>query len=98
MVNVTLESLLSLPQAVVTVTTGTAMLGLFLSFGVAGFLGGRRAGSFGLGLGAAGWSAVVAILLAVTFGFVLINVSLPKFAHDAIGDPDYARSSWAAVR
>jgi hypothetical protein len=98
MVNVTLESLLSLPQAVVTVTTGIAMLGLFLSFGVAGFLGGRRAGSFGLGLGAAVWSAVVAILLAVTFGFVLINVALPKLAHDEIGDPDYARSGWTDVR
>ncbi|HZC79725.1 MAG TPA: hypothetical protein VE258_18365 [Ktedonobacterales bacterium] len=97
-VNITLESLLSLPQAVVTVTTGVAMLGLFLSFGVAGFLGGRRAGSFGLGLGAAVWSAVVAILLAVTFGFVLINVALPKLAHDEIGDPDYARSGWTDVR
>ncbi len=98
MTNVTLESLLSLPQAVVTVTTGVAMLGLFLSFGVAGFLGGRRAGSFGLGLGAAVWSAVVAMLVAVTFGFVLINVALPKLAHDEIGDPDYARSGWMDVR
>src|SRR5258706_3547759 len=98
MVNVTLESLLSLPQAVVTVTTGIAMLSLFLSFGVAGFLGGRRAGSFGLGLGAPGWVPLVRILLAVTFGFVLINVALPKLAHDEIGDPDYARSGWPDVR
>jgi hypothetical protein len=98
MVNVTLESLLSLPQAVVTVTTGIAMLSLFLSFGVAGFLGGRRAGSFGLGLGAAVWSAVVAILLAVTFGFVLINVALPTLAQNEIGDPDYARSGWTDMR
>jgi hypothetical protein len=96
--NVTLESLLSLPQAVVTVTTGVAMLGLFLSFGVAGFLGRRRAGSFGLGLGAAVWSAVVAILLAVTFGFVLINVALPKMAQNEVGDPDYARSGWTDMR
>src|SRR5260370_36345984 len=98
MVNVTLESLLSLPQAVGTVHIGIAMLGLFLSFGVAGFRGGRRGGSFGPGLGAAGWRGVVAILLAVTFGFVLINVALPKLAHDEIGDPDYARSGWTDVR
>ncbi len=98
MASMTLESLVTLPQLVVTVTTGAAMLGLFLLFGVAGFLGGRRTGSFWLGLGTAIWSAMVAILFTVTFGFLLVNTSLLKLAHDEIGDPDYLRSGWTDVR
>lgn len=94
----TLESLLTLPQPIVSLATLVAMLGLFLAFGVAGFLGSRGVGSFWLGVGAAVWSAVVAIVIAVTFGFLLVNTSLPKLAHDEIGDPDYVRSGWTDVR
>jgi hypothetical protein len=94
----TLESLLTLPQPIVALATLVAMLGLFLAFGVAGFLGSRGAGSFLLGVGAAVWSAVVAIVIAVTFGFLLVNTALPKLAHDELGDPDYVRSGWTDVR
>ena len=96
--SITLESVLTLPQPVVAVTTLLAMLGLFLSFGVAGFLGGWRSSSFLSGVGAAVWSAAVAILVAVTFGFLIVNTSLPKLGHDEIGDPDYVRSGWTDVR
>jgi hypothetical protein len=95
--NITLESVLALPQSVVTMTTLTAMLGLFLTFAVAGFVGGRRAG-FWPGVAAAVWSAVVAILIAITFGFLLVNVALPKLARDEQGDPDYQRSGWTDTR
>jgi hypothetical protein len=98
LVSITLESVLALPQSVVTVTTLVAMLGLFLTFGVAGFVGGRGAGAFWPGVGAAVWSAVVAILLAITFGFLLANVALPKLARDMAGDPDYQRSGWIDPR
>jgi hypothetical protein len=97
-VSTALESLAMLSQAVVSVVTLVAMLGLFLSFGVAGFFGGRRTHSFGLGLVSAIWSAMCAILLVVTFGFSIINTSLPKLARDEVGDPDYARSGWTDVR
>jgi hypothetical protein len=93
-----LESLWALPQQVVTITTGVAMLALFLSFGTAGFLGGRRGGTFWHGLGAAVYSAVVAIALVMTFGFLLVITALPQLAHDEIGDPDYVRSGWTDVR
>ena len=96
--SITLESVLALPQPVVTVTTLVAMLGLFLAFGAAGFAGSRGAGAFWPGVGAAVWSAVVAILLAITFGFLLANVALPKLAHDEQGDPDYRRSGWTDPR
>jgi hypothetical protein len=96
--NITLESVVALPQAVVSVTTLAAMLGLFLAFGAAGFVGGRAAGAFWPGVGAAVWSAVVAILIAITFGFVLATLALPKLAHDMQNDPDYRRSGWTDTR
>jgi hypothetical protein len=98
LVNISLESVLALPQPVVKVTTLIAMLGLFLTFGVAGFVGGRVAGTFLPGVGAAIWSAVVAILLAITFGLLLANVALPRLARDMAGDPDYQRSGWTDPR
>jgi hypothetical protein len=97
-VSTALESLMSLPQSLVTLTSGVAMLGLFLSFVVAGFVGGHRTRVFGSGLEAATLSAMVAILVVVTFGFLLINTSLQKLAHDEIGDPDYQRSGWMDAR
>jgi hypothetical protein len=93
-----LESLWTLPQQVVAVTTGAAMLGLFLLFGLAGFIGGRRIRSFWLGLVTAVWSAMCAILIVVTFGFLLVNTSLPQLARGEIGDPDYLRSGWTDIR
>jgi hypothetical protein len=92
------ESVLVLPQGVVTAVTGAAMLGLFLLWGVVGFVGARRMRSFGRGLLAAVWSAVPAMLLTLAFGFLLVNVSLARLAHDEIGDPDYVRSGWTDTR
>jgi hypothetical protein len=97
-VSTALESLVALPQWVVSIATGAAMLGLFLLFGVAGFIGGRRANSFWLGLASAICCAMFAILLVVAFGFSIINTSLPTLAHDEIHDPDYLRSGWTDVR
>lgn len=97
-VSTALESIFTLPQRVVSVTTGAAMLSLFLLFAVAGFIGSRRTRSFWLGVGAAIWSAIIAILIVVTFGFLLLTTSLPQLAHDEIGDPDYLRSGWTDVR
>jgi hypothetical protein len=74
------------------------MLLLFLLFGIAGFAGCRRARAFWPGVAAAIWGAMVAILIAVTFGFLLINIALPQLARDEIGDPDYARSGWTDPR
>ncbi|HEV7130013.1 MAG TPA: hypothetical protein VGN32_21470 [Ktedonobacterales bacterium] len=96
--DITLESLWSLPQPVVTLTTGVGMLALFALFGVAGFLGGRRTRSFWLGPATAIWCSMIAILIAVTFGFLLVNLALPQLAHGATGDPDFRRSGWTDVR
>lgn len=93
-----LESLSTLPQHVITVTTGVAMFGLFLIFGVAGFLSARRTYSFWLGVGSAIVSAIIAVMIVVTFGFILVNIALPALAHGELTDPDYLRSGWTDVR
>jgi hypothetical protein len=98
LMSISIESLFMLPQRVVSVTSLIEMLILFLSFAVAGFVGSRRTGAFWLGIGTAIWSAMVAILVAVAFGFLLVNTSLSTLAHDEQGDPDYARSGWSDVR
>jgi hypothetical protein len=91
---ITIESLLTLPQPVVSVATLFAMLALFALFGVAGFAGARRARVFWPGLAAALWSAIVAAIIAVTFGFLLMSLALPQLARGMVGDPDYLRSGW----
>jgi hypothetical protein len=38
---------------------------------------------------------MIAILIAVSLGFLLMSVALPQLARAMIGDPDYLRSGWA---
>ncbi|MGH2502738.1 MAG: hypothetical protein ACRDID_09520 [Ktedonobacterales bacterium] len=97
-VSTALESLFALPQQVVSLVTLTAMLSLFLLFAIAGYLGARRAGAFWPGLMSAVWSAMCAILIVITFGFLIALTSLPKLAHDMTGDPDFVRSGWIDTR
>jgi hypothetical protein len=98
MVGLALESLWALPQRIVAVATGSAMLALFLSFAAAGFLAARRTRSFWLGLGAAVWSALVVCVLVVAFGLLIANLDLPQLARNETGDLDYLRSGWTDVR
>lgn len=88
------ESLFTLPQAIVSVVTLAAMLGLFTLFALAGFMGVWRTGRFWMGIVAAVGCAMCAVLIVLTFGFLLSLTSLPQLARDMIGDPDYVRSGW----
>jgi hypothetical protein len=97
-VSTALESLFVLPQQLVSAVTLTAMLSLFLLFAIAGYIGARRAGAFWPGFISAIWSAMCAILVVITFGFLIALTSLPKLAHDMTGDPDYMRSGWTDTR
>ncbi len=92
------ENVLPLPQGAVSIVTGAAMVGLFLLWCVVGFVGARRTRTFSGGVQAAAWSVVPIMLLTLLCGFLLLNVSLAKLAHDETGDPDYQRSGWTDVR
>jgi len=78
--------------------TAPFLLGAFVLWGVAGFLATRQTGSFGLGIMAAIWAAMLCILLAITFGFVLTYTSLPTLARQMVADPDFLRSQWNDLR
>jgi hypothetical protein len=96
--NIASESLLGLPQRVVSITTLVFMAGTFVLWTVAGFFSARRTGSFGQGLLAAIWAAIVTILVAVTFGFLLATIALPQLARGEVNDPDFLRSRWSDVQ
>jgi hypothetical protein len=89
-----IENQLFLPQSIVSIASLISMLTLFLAFAIAGYLGARRLAAFWPGVFAAIWSAVMAIAIAVTFGYLLLNIALPTLARDEMGDPDYIRSGW----
>lgn len=97
-INISLESLVAMPQTVTSIVTGGLMLCTFMLWGVTGFLGAYRSRSVGLGVLAAVWSAVVTMLLAVTFGYALLVVAWPRLTTFLATDPDFLRSHWSDLR
>jgi hypothetical protein len=65
----------------------------FLLWGVAGFVGARKTASIPLGLLAGCWSAVVSVILAVSFGFVLMFFEVPPLDYVATW-PEFKVSGW----
>lgn len=94
-INLALETFA--PVAGIAVTA-PFLLGAFVLWGVAGCLATRRTGSLGNGVIAAIWAAMLCVLLAITFGFVLTYTSLPTLERQMVGDPDFFRSRWSDMR
>lgn len=78
--------------------TAPFLLGAFVLWGVAGFLAARQTGSLALGILAAIWAAMLCVLLAITFGFLLTYTSLPTLERQMVTDPDFLRSRWSDIR
>lgn len=96
--NISLESLVSMPQMVTAVVTGIFMLSTFTLWGVTGFLAAYRSRSVGLGALAAVWCSMVTMTLAVTFGYALLVVAWPRLTTFLATDPDFLRSHWSDLR
>jgi hypothetical protein len=96
-INISLESLVAMPQVVTAIATGIFMLGTFTLWGLAGFLTSRRTGSISRGVLAAVWAAMVTMLLAVTYGFALLVLAWPRMAAFEATDPDFLRSHWTDI-
>jgi len=73
------------------------MLTTFLLWAVTGFVVARNTASILLGCRAGCWSAVVSVLLAVTFGFVLMFFDVPSLDYVAIW-PEFKQSGWTDVQ
>lgn len=96
--NISLESLVAMPQTITSVVTGVLMLTTFTLWGVTGFLGAYRSRSVRLGVLAAVWCSMVTMTLAVTFGFALLVVAWPRLTAFLATDPDFLRSHWSDLR
>jgi hypothetical protein len=97
-INISLESLVAMPQTITTAVTGLLMLTTFTLWGVTGFLAAFRSRSIGLGALAAVWCAMVTMLLAVTYGYALLVVVWPRLTTMLATDPDFLRSHWGDLR
>jgi hypothetical protein len=91
------ETFATLPSLPATLISISAFLGAFVLWGVAGFLAARQTCSLRYGLIAALWSAMLTVLLTITFGFLLLLVALPQLAFLEHNDPDFLRSHWNNV-
>jgi hypothetical protein len=93
-VNHTLETFVDLSSLGI-LTTAPLLLGAFLLWGLAGFLRARQARSLPSGLLAAVWSAMLCVLLTITYGFAILYLALPRLQSLETNDPDFARSHWS---
>lgn len=93
-VNHTLETFVDLSSLGI-LATAPLLLGAFLLWGLAGFLRARQTGSLPSGLLAALWSAMLCVLLTITYGLLLLYLALPRLTAIEASDPDFARSHWS---
>lgn len=89
------ETFTTLNGSIGILSTAPFLLGGFLLWGVAGFLGGRRTGSLSLGILSAVWCAMLCVLMTITYGFLLLFTSLPHLQHDLTNDLDWLHSGWS---
>lgn len=94
-INHAAETFLDLPTSIGFFASAPFFLGTFALWGVAGYRAARQAGSVALGLVAAIWSAMYAILITITFGFGLGYLALPRLQYILANSPEYARSGWS---
>lgn len=91
-VNISIETFVSLPQQASTIATLSFMGLLFFLFGVAGFVGTRQARTLLAGLLASVWCAMGGILLTVLFGFSVSYLFADRFSSLLASDMLRSRS------
>lgn len=75
------------------IATPAVIFGSFLLWGTAGYRAVRITNSLSSGARAGIWSAIVCILITVTFGFALMNAGIPRPDYVATW-PEFHRSGW----
>jgi hypothetical protein len=97
-VNISVETFAGLSGAANLATTAPLILGPFLVWSVVAGWAARATGSLRTGLLASVWSAMVTMVIGVTYGFVLALAVPGRLADDLVNDPDYLRSGWTDVK
>jgi putative transposase len=88
LINLTLETFMSLSGVASILATAPFLLGGFLLWGVAGMVAAWRASSFRSGVLAAIWSAMMCALLTVACGWTLPLIALSHLRQQLVNDPD----------
>lgn len=96
-INLALETFANLSALGVPVTA-PFLLGGFALWGTAGYLAARRTGSLPSGILAAIWSAMICVVMTITFGLLLTYTSLSHLEQQLVTDPDFLRSHWRDLR
>jgi hypothetical protein len=98
LVNLTLETFANTSGGAGILATAPFLLGGFLLWGVASVVVAWRTGSFGLGLLAAVWSAMICALLTIAYGWTLPLVAQARLQKQLVNDPDFLRSRWTDLQ
>ena len=96
--NISVETFTNLSGPANLATTAPFILGPFVIWGVVGGWAARATGSLRLGLLAAVWSAMVTMVVGVTYGFALALTAPGRLTRILADDPDRIRSGWSDVR
>jgi hypothetical protein len=93
-VHITLENYGHFNARVESISTGGFMLGLLLLWCIAGYRVTRSTADLGAGPLAGSWSALVGMLMAMTYGFSQLFWGLTRLERRNVGSPDFLRSGW----
>jgi hypothetical protein len=96
--NISVETFAGLSGATSLATTAPLILGPFAIWSVVAGWAARATGSLRTGLLAAIWTAMLTMMIAVTYGLVLLLAVPDRLGRDLLTDPDYARSGWPDVK
>ncbi|PWU04307.1 MAG: hypothetical protein C5B52_01735 [Bacteroidetes bacterium] len=93
-VHISIENFGHLNGHAEAVSTGIFMITLFLIFGVSGFYIAIRTKKISSGVWGGSWSAVVCMLLVMTYGLSQLFWSFAAIEKHNIGNPDFIRTGW----
>jgi hypothetical protein len=97
-VNISIETFTGLAGGANVVATAPLILGPFAVWSLVGGWAARATGALQTGVLAAVWSAMVTMVVGVTFGLVLALTARGRLARNLETDPDYLRSGWTDIR
>jgi len=96
-IHILMENYGHLNQSAESISTGLFMVGLFLLFGLSGFVYTYEQRSIKGGIFVGTWSSVVCMLIVMTFGLSQLFWSFNVIESRNNGNPDFIRSGWTDI-
>src|SRR5260221_837483 len=93
-VHILIEVFGSLNARTETISTGLFMISLFVLFGMSGYFAGSNKRNLISGVWTGLWSAVVCMLVVMTYGLSQLFWSFDALEKRNVGNPDFVRTGW----